>query len=164
MARRRSGKKIDFTHWFASTGGAAAQAAGTVGVNMLAAQHLPETLLRTRGEWAVTADGVQAPSVACVVTAGLILVPEGTGSTVLWSPQTDSDAPWFWWDTMHVIYDEYVTDGNYSSETVSGRRVIDSKAMRIIKNSEIQLVVENTTLIGGVTVNALTNMRFLFGT
>ncbi len=162
---RRSGhqKKIDTVHWIAQTGGALVLGSGvSVAVQMFNAQHLPETLMRTRGEWAASLDGVQAPGAACVVTAGICIVPEGTGTTVLWSPQTDSDAPWIWWDTMHLLYEEAVTDV-IAMGTSSGRRVIDSKAMRKSRNHEVQLVVENTALVTSPNLNVFTNMRCLFG-
>ena len=109
---RRSGfsKKIETVHWTYGSWQAAAQAAGTAAVNVLSAQHLPETLMRSRGEFVAVIDGAAAPNVGVSVAQGLILVPEGTGTTVLWSPITDGDAPWVWWDACHLIYDEMVTD------------------------------------------------------
>ncbi len=167
MAHRRSGfaKKIDTVHWTLIQEAAINQAAGIVAFNASPAQHLPETLLRIRGEWAVDLGGAAADNVGVVVTAGLILVPEGTGTTVLWSPNTDGDAPWIWWDAMHLLYDEMVTDGNFSSQTASGRRVIDSKAMRKVRNTELQYVVENVTLSGLSTgpINAAMTARVLSG-
>ena len=102
---------------------------GTVGVNVFPAQHLPETLLRIRGEWAASFDGALSPSRSGAIAGGLILVPEGTGSTVLWSPITDGDAPWVWWDTFHLMYEEFVTDVVASSQAAARARVIDSKAI-----------------------------------
>ena len=106
----RRGKTIDVVHWTLATGQAIALSAGTVASTLLAAQHLPETLLRMRGEWVASLDGVQNQGIGVAVAAGAILVPEGIGTTVLWSPITDGDAPWVWWDTMHLIYEEYVAD------------------------------------------------------
>jgi len=149
MPNRRGGhaKKIDTVHW-TSFDGEGALGAGVVGLTVLAVQHLPETLLRLRGEWACNLTGALADASGAQITAGMILVPEGTSTTVLWSPFTDADAPWIWWDVMHLMYEEYVADGNYSSNTSDGRRVIDSKAMRKVRNREVQLVVENTTILG----------------
>ncbi len=44
------------------------------------------------------------------------------------------------------------------------RRIIDNKSMRIIRNQEIQWVIENVTLGTAMTVNLATNGRALFGT
>ncbi len=167
MARRRTGfqKKIEVVHWTGVAGQFITQAAGAAAGLLAAAQHLPETLLRIRGEWACTLAAMTANGRGAQVSIGIILVPEGTGTTVLWSPFTDADAPWIWWDSMSLIYNEFVTDVNYSSNTSDGRRVVDSKAMRKIRNMEIQLVIENTAIPGLTThaIDANLNARVLAG-
>ncbi len=55
MAHGRRGgfaKKIDTVHWTLFQESSTGIAVGSVGINALAAQHLPETILRIRGEWA----------------------------------------------------------------------------------------------------------------
>ncbi len=138
MARRRSGKKIDFTHWtgFAGTSLGLA-AAGTSAATLLAAAHEPETLLRTRGNVVAFVDGPQDPGVLVSVGVGFIPVPEGTGTTVLWSPITDPDAPWFWFDRFTIGYEEAVVDVIAMAALSVYRSVIDSKAMRIVRNQEV---------------------------
>jgi len=157
---RRSGhaKKIDSVHWEVGAGQFIGQAAGTAAGTFFPAQHLPETLLRFRGEWAAALFGALGSGIGVQLTIGVIQVPEGTGSTVLWSPFTDGDAPWIWWDVMNLIYVEQVTDVVYSNQTSSGRRVIDSKAMRKLRNTELQLVVENTTIPGLTTASIDVNV------
>jgi len=154
---RRSGfaKKIDSVHWSLIQGASINQAAGSVAILMSAAQHLPETLLRIRGEWVSGFHANVANQVGVAVVCGLILVPEGTGSTVLWSPITDGDAPWIWWDAMHLMNLEAVADVVAGQEVLSGRRVIDSKAMRRVRNTELQMVVEQATL-GALSAAAVT--------
>ena len=165
MARRSGGRKIDFKHWTTATGALASLATGTpAAVTMLAAQHLPETILRTRGEVAVSLEGVQAGGAGVGIACGLILVPEGTSTTVLWDPQADGEAPWLWWDFFNIIYEEYVTDVIESVLTASARRVIDSKAMRRVVNMELQFVATNTTLLGASSVNVTAGIRVLAGT
>jgi len=166
MARRRTGfqKKIETVHWTYGSfvlGGAA----GATAVNVLSAQHLPETLMRMRGEWIASFDGALAGANGVAVTGGLIQVPEGTGATVLWSPITDGDAPWIWWDTIHLIYEEYVTDVVQSAMVSSGRRVIDSKAMRKFRNTELQFVLESATISGfnAANIHATGSVRVLSG-
>ncbi len=167
MARRRTGfqKKIETVHWTLIQDGFDAFAVGTVARLMLAAQHLPETLLRIRGEWMASLDGALADNVGVSVAAGIIQVPEGTGTTVLWSPITDGDAPWIWWDTFGLMYKEFVTDVVASTEAASARRVIDSKAMRKIRNTELQWVVESATITGSSTgsIAAALTARVLSG-
>ncbi len=164
MARRRSGKKIDFTHWQVGVGSFQAQAAGTSAVLLINAQHLPETLLRTRGALLSYADTTQTPGGSVRMTFGLILVPEGTGTTVLWSPETDSDAPWFYWSTWQIAYEEMVTDVIDVLGASSYREIVDSKAMRIVKNMEVQAVIENVTVGTAMGVNTQFSARFLVGT
>jgi len=91
------------------------------------------------------------------------LVPEGTSTTVLWSPVTDSDAPWIWWDTLHLMYEEYVVDVIQSVLTSSARRVIDSKAMRIVRNQELQYVVETVNLVSSAPTSIISQVRILSG-
>ncbi len=165
MARRRSGKKIDFTHWTGFGQTLAVLASGTPQAVLVApALHEPETLLRTRGELLVYADGVQTPGGLTQVAVGLIPVPEGTGATVLWSPIADDDAPWFFYWTGCIGYEEMVTDV-LDVPAISGARIVmDSKAMRILRNQEIQLVAESVTAIGGINTNVSVSGRFLTGT
>ena len=163
---RRSGhaKKIDTVHWTLGTFGALALASGaSAAVTVGPAQHLPETLMRIRGEWAAAFDGFQSPGVHSRVTAGMVLVPEGTGTTVLWSPETDGDAPWIWWDVFNLLYEEAVQDVVGSQQSLSRHRVIDSKAMRKIRNTELQMVVENVAVAGTPAVNMGGSVRVLAG-
>ena len=154
MANRgRHAKKIDTVHWTRFAGEFIGRGVGTAAQTLVAAQHLPETLLRLRGEWLAVLDGPAAALTGACITMGIIQVPEGTGTTVLWSPATDGDAPWIWWDTIGLIYEEMVTDAIQSSQGSGARRVVDSKAMRKLRNTELQLVVENLA-IAGVTAQA----------
>jgi len=167
MAHRRGGfsKKIDSVHWTYGSFLQLAQGPGVVAENVMSALHLPETLLRIRGEWVCNFSGALGDGEGAGVTVGLIQVPEGTGTTVLWSPITDGDAPWIWWDVMHLIYQEYVVDGNFSSQVASGRRTIDSKAMRKLRNTELQFVLENADLgaLTGASVDVAGSVRVLTG-
>jgi len=164
MARRRSGKKIDFVHWTGIQESALALAAGTVGMTALAAQHDPETWLRFRGNLLSFVDGNQTPNRLAQVAVGLILVPEGTGTTVLWSPASDPDAPWMFYDIFVLGYEESVVDVIDQPGLVTYRSTIDSKSMRIIRNQEVQFVVENVTIGTAVTINTVLTGRVLSGT
>jgi len=168
MAHRRGGfaKKIDTVHWSLAQDSVVSLSAGVAAKNLLSAQHLPETLLRIRGEWAAGFAGVLANGVGTAVACGVILVPEGTGTTVLWSPIADGDAPWIWWDVFNLMYTEAVSDVIASQETLSRSRVVDSKAMRKVRNTELQLVVENATITGlsAGPVNVSFSGRVLAGT
>ncbi len=157
-------KKIDTVHWTGFGFSQAALAAGTpIGVNLAAAQHLPETLLRIRGTYMVVPDGVLGPGAATRIRFGICQVPEGTGTTVVWSPTDDPDAPWIWYDTVQLWYEEAVADVIAYQNTASAAREIDSKAMRKLRNTELQLVMHSATLGNALTVNIAGSGRFLAG-
>ena len=170
MANRRGGfaKKIRETHWtLASWSVAGLAGTGTAGITLFNAQHLPETLMRMRGRYSCALDGALASPQGAGVAFGIILVPEGTGTSVLWSPISDGDAPWIWWDTALLLYEESVTDVVQSTGQVSSiQAVIDSKAMRINRNQELQFVVENGAALSGYTTAAINThgqLRILAG-
>jgi len=163
MTRRRSGKKIDFVHWTLGVAESFGQSAGVIGVTLAAALHEPETLLRCRGNLACYLDGGPTTGGQVKMGVGLILVPEGTGSTVLWSPITDGDAPWIWVDIFRVAYEEMVTDVIAAQQLIAHRSVIDGKAMRISRNQELQVVFENVTAQGALTTNTAVDLRTLAG-
>ena len=162
MARRR-GKKIDFVHWTGFFGNQFALGAGTAANTLFSAQHDPETLMRLRGHLTVWVDGLEIPAVAARVSVGIIPVPEGTGTTVLWSPETDIDAPWMWHSIFDLGYEEYVTDVIDAPQLTVHKEVIDNKAMRILRNQELQLVWENVTISGALAFNGGCYGRGLFG-
>ena len=150
-------------HWTLWTSSTAfiGQSAGTTAVLVAAAQHDRETIMRTRGNLLCYLDGAGAGGESVFVSVGLILVPEGTGSTVLWSPFTDGDVPWFWLETFQLGYEERVVDVIDIPWASAFRSVIDSKAMRRVRNQEVQMVVENTTAGGAEAINTLAHGRFL---
>jgi len=164
MPRGRHAKKIQYTHWTYGSADHGALTAGTAASTVAAAQHEPETILRIRGEWVAYVDGASAPPKTMAVGVGLILVPEGEGTTVRWSPITDGDAPWLWVDYAIIGYEEMVIDVVDVPALTMVRRVIDNKAMRIVRNRELQFVVENATIGGAGAVNVFANFRVLSGT
>jgi len=164
MARRRSGKKIDSLRWIGFSTQFFAQAAGSAAATVLAATTVPDTIMRTRGTVLTFGDGTLSPPLAVDIALGMAVVPEGTGSTVLWSPITDANAPWFWYTRFTIGYEEQVTDVIAASEIVAYRQEIDSKAMRrAAPDTEVQLVIENVTIAGALNVNASVTGRFLVG-
>ncbi len=130
----------------------------------MAAGTVPETIMRTRGELVGYIDGASAPGKLVHFAVGMILVPEGTGTTVLWSPITDANAPWFWIEQFHLGYEEMVTDVVDVPGLSIFRKEIDLKAMRIVRpDVEVQLVFENVTLLSVAAVNVRVSFRMLLG-
>ncbi len=165
MAARPTGRRSSrMKVWRNFSVGAFAQSAGSVAVMAFASEQLREkTLIRIRGNIVTWVDGVAAPATAAIVTLGLIVVPEGTGTTVLQAPFTDSQRPWIWYESFMVGYEEMVTDVIDIPALTSFRAVIDSKSMRKVPpDSELQMVFENTTSNGAETVNTCVEGRVLF--
>ena len=158
---RRS--KVVNRHWIGFTSGAnfTGLGAGSAAATLLPAQHDRETLMRTRGNLLAYLDGIVAPGGAVSVSVGMILVPEGTGTTVLWDPFSDDDAPWFYYSEFVLGYEEMVTDVIDVPGATAFREVIDSKAMRRVRNQEIQMVVTNTTLLTARSINLFATGRIL---
>ncbi len=166
MARRHGAKKIAFTSWLnfqlnangLAVGGTAASTAFIAGAQA-------STLMRTRGNLVAWYDGVQAPGTSTRVAVGLIVMPEGQGTTVVSSPVTDPNAPWFYYSIFTLGYEETVVDTIDIPGLTSYRETIDSKAMRIIRaDREVQFVVETASVIGaGSAVNVAMDGRALVG-
>jgi len=168
MARQFRGRqfppktKVVNRHWTAFGQGFLAQAAGTVAATVFTAGHIRETCMRVRGQLVAWLDGNEAPAVAAQIGIGMILVPEGTGATVLWSPLSDADAPWMWYSTFIIGYEEMVTDVIDIPGLTVFREEIDNKAKRIVRpDVEVQLVLENLTLNGALAVNTHIGGRIL---
>ena len=165
MARRRGSGKISETRWAGFSFAFFSQAAGSIAAQLSSASATTrETILRTRGNLVAWVDATGAPARACDISVGIRLVPAGTGTTVLTDPFGEAAAPWFWYEEFVLGYEEMVTDVVDVSGITSFRAVIDSKAMRIWRpETEIQLVMTNTTLASATVVNLAVSGRFLIG-
>jgi len=165
QGRGRPAKTIDNLRW---TGGqvafSGAQAAGSIAINVLGAGVPRETIMRTRGQVFVGMDSGQVPGRLVLVSMGLVLVPEGQSTTVIWDPFNDSEAPWFWFHESIIGYEEGVTDVVDYPGYTTDRVMVDSKAMRKANvDEEVQFVITNTTVNGSAPVNVVGAFRFLLG-
>ena len=149
-------------HWTGVGQGAFSLAAGTVGATIFGAVHMVETLMRFRGNLVAWVDGTEAPAVSAQIGVGLILVPEGTGTTVTWSPLSDPDASWMYYSSFILGYEEQVTDVISVQGLSIYREKIDSKAMRVVRpDTELQVVFENVTFEAALSVNLHLTGRIL---
>ena len=163
-ARSRGGKVIDNVRWTLSSGSGTAVAAGSEAKNLRAALAVPETLMRIRGQVVFSLDGAQAPGRLVLAAWGVHVVQGGTGTTVLSAPTTDGNASWVAYGTAVLGYEEMVTDVIDVPGLSMFRFEVDSKAMRRLKSDdELQLVLENTTLDGGASINYGYALRQLWG-
>ncbi len=169
MARRFSrgrfpAKKIHTLRWAPGASTAIlGQGAGAQGAIQLVSGAPAETILRIRGWFSAWLNGAQAPGISVQVTAGLILVPEGTGSTVIWDPFADTNAPWIWYTDFALAYEEGVIDTIQTG--IPSRFIeVDSKAMRKASpDEELQFVVTNTTLGSASQIDTSLGLRILLG-
>ncbi len=164
MARRRTrggGRRADL-RWTLGGASGLAIGAGTSASTIVTQGVTSQTLMRVRGNLLCYLDGVQAPGTLVRCAAGFITVPGGLGTTVVSSPITDGDAPWLWFESWALGYEEYVTDVVDAVGASVYRAVIDSKAMRIIRpDQEVQFVFEQATVGDPGSVNIRVDARFL---
>ncbi len=164
--RSRGRKKITEVRWIRNTASIGALGAGSVALTMVGANPtVKETIMRMRGNFMAYLDGTAAPGVLVIISAGIQLVPAGTGATVLREPFGDAfSSRWLWATSFRLGYEEYVTDVIDSPGITSFRETVDNKAMRIIgPDEEIQFVMTNTTSLAAGSVNAGLDGRMLLG-
>ncbi len=161
----RTEKKLHSRTWELSTGNVTALAGdASVANNFSGVGTSPVTLLRMRGEVMGWKDGVSTPPLGGQVTYGIILVPEGSGTTIQFDPVSDANAPWLLYGQAHLGYEEMVADVIDVPGLTSFRHVIDNKAMRIIRpDVEMQFVVANTNTFGAMPINLKYGIRWLQG-
>jgi len=163
---RNTGRKIEFKQWDPWNSGTAflALSAGVIGTVLFSVTESPYTIMRSRGSLTAWIDGAQSGGQAIRVAVGMILVPEGSGSTVQYNPIADANAGWFFYSTFTLGYEEMVTDVIDVPGLSSYREVIDVKAMRRVgPQQEIQMVVENGTIGSAASLNLVSDGRFLRG-
>jgi len=123
-----------------------------------------ETLMRIRGELVCALDSVSAPAKLVNVAIGALVVQAGSSTTVIQEPITDAEAPWLFYETFAVGYEEAVVDVIDVPGLSSFRKTIDVKAMRILRpGREVQLVAQAATLNGAMPVNMTFTFRALLG-
>ncbi len=166
MARRRGGKKIDFTRWIGSFVDLLLPAGGApIATFWLSEGVATETLLRIRGNLLAQVEGPLTGGQLTTVAVGICVVPEQpVGNEITWSPIADANAPWLWYESFTLGYEEMVADVVDVPGITSFRSVIDSKSMRILRpDTMIQVVAEGTTVGSSVAVRLSVNGRTLLG-
>ena len=85
----------------------------------------------------------------------MIIVPEGQGTTVIWDPFNDVNAPWIWFTEFAVAYEEMVNDvidvPGMSSMTVLVEH--ESNTLMPQQNSTTQRRIHNTSATQRRTCN-----------
>ena len=163
MANRQRQRKRS-TRWLFSQQFLGAVTSGaTAAVTLITTGTGTETILRTRGELLVWLDSTPAANETQGWAAGLIVMPEGQSTTVVSSPITDGNAPYYWYEQGGIASEDTAPVGD-SLGIKAARIVVDSKAMRIIRpDREVQFVVETQAFVGTAVVNFLLSTRTLVG-
>jgi len=167
MARRSRDQfspKIRNLRWGGNSHVFAALAAGDSAQVMITAADTNDTIMRIRGELLCYVDGFLTPGRLAKIGIGAIVMPEGQGTTVVSGPLADDSAPWLFYESFLVGYEEYVTDVVDNPGLTIFRKTIDVKAMRILRpDRELQIVAENATIGTAVAVNLSLTFRALIG-
>ena len=170
MAPRRSNRggrilpKIQNLRWSGGSNVFSALSAGSVAATMISGAATTDTIMRMRGELMAYVDTTQAPGGHVRIAVGAIVMPEGQGTTVVSSPITDDLAPWWFYETFALGYEEMVTDVIDVPGITSFRKTIDVKGMRILRpDQEMQIVVENLTIVSALSINVSIVDRILIG-
>ena len=166
MARNRSGfqPKIENLRWDGARHTFSAVSAGTAGQTVITDGSTKDTVMRIRGQLTAYIDGASAPGKLVELAFGLVVQPAGLGTTVVTSSITDADAPWMWYERFVLGTEEMVTDVVDVPGITSYRATVDVKAQRILRpGQELQLVLENATVLAGSAINAVLSLRILLG-
>ena len=163
-SRDRFAPKIQNLRWSGANHLFAALGAGASAQVMVTAAEQKDTIMRIRGELVAYMDGALGPGKLFRAGIGAIVMPEGQSTTVVSGPLDDESAPWLFYESFTLGYEEYVTDVIDCPGLTSFRKTIDVKAMRILRpDQELQLVVENETLLSGAAMNLNFTFRILLG-
>ena len=161
MGRRSFPVRRDYT-WTGNTGVAALASGGTADFGGVATNTQAATIVRIRGQLLASIDGpVDGDKV--VVAAGFIAVTEeqvAVGPTAIPSPLSDLDAEWIWHGFLLMQSQGVVAT---QDTTQMARLMIDSKAMRKLKQSqEAHLIVHASSLSGTPATDVMMGIRVLF--
>ena len=161
MARRSSGRRTDYTWNGAQVGGPLAANAQSA-FQIVGPLGTAGTIMRNRGELICALDGPSAGD-AVTVFFGLIVVTEeqlAVGVTAIPNPGADFDADWLWIGTIPLLAQGAVED----QAGTSGRLIVDSKAMRRIKQSQsVALACASSVTTGTPAIDFEGFVRTLFG-
>ena len=164
MAQHRPPRHKRELRWTLAVANFNAQPAGSIAVNVITAETFAQTIMRTRGELIGDIDGVDEPGALIRWALGMIVVPEGQAGTVIWSPLTDPNAPWFVYAASHLGYEEYVANAVQAGNKSSFRKEMDSKAMRKLPpDTEVQAVLEQVAVGDSASININFVGRLLLG-
>jgi len=168
MARRGSGKTIDYKEWTGMNfSDQTAAADGTLIGAGLISFAVPATILRARGFVQASFDATQQVGDRMRVTWGLGIVSTDAatlGATAVPDPAGEPEYPWLWWGSM-LLRSELAAGVN--AWGLSAQRLeVDTKAMRRVKPGQsLVWVMEAASTAGApATLFEFGQTRVLIGT
>ncbi len=161
-SKRGSGRRSDY-QWLGGFGSTGAIAEAVV-INNLVQSNVAGTLVRSRGEVILSIDG-PADGDKIVIGCGLMIASDAQvvgGIAGFPSPIGATDADWLW-HSFVPLQSQSATQDQALGDQVA-RLVIDSKAMRKVKqNDNVVIVFDGDQQSGTPVVDATFGVRFLFG-
>ena len=161
MARGASGRRTDYI-WNGTGVGLSISSGGSQLSDITGQFGAAGTIFRVRGELLASIDS-PTDGAKVLITAGIIRITEeqlAVGITAVPNPLADLDADWLWHGFVPLMF---VTPDAASGEA-AGRLVIDSKAMRKMRQGELLgMVVDSNALTGTDAVDIVFGVRILFG-
>ncbi len=167
MARRHTGRVIDFKAWLAIPSWSAAVSGTSTTINGILSFTGPGTILRARGFVQASLDATMQVGDEISMAWGLGIVSTDAavaGATAMPDPGGDADYPWLWWEQMTLRSEE--TLQGFSWGLTAQRVDVDTKAMRKFKPGQTLLVINQVTSSSGAPVTNLDigQIRVLIGT
>ena len=150
--RRGAGRRADL-RWVLGRGTLLTLSGGaTAGATVISAGNTSQTIMRTRGRFAVWLDPPLVVGDLVAWAVGLLIVPGLTGTTVTSSPLTDPEAPFYWYESGHLAAETTADADGEGIKVVTG--IVDVKAMRILRpDQEVQMVAEMSDITQTSEVN-----------
>ena len=168
MARRGSGRVIDFKAWNSILRSEQSVSTnGTILGGGVLSFAGPATILRCRGFVQAHFDATAQVSDAISLTFGLGLVSSDAatlGATAMPDPGGNADYPWLWWGSMR-LRSELAAGPSGGFGIAAQRLEIDTKAMRRVKpEMSLVMVVEVASASGAPeTIIEFGQIRVLVG-
>ncbi len=163
------GKKIDFKEWVAAPGINLTLTADGTSLGGSVAFAIPATILRCRGEIAISPTSAVVNLDAVRITTALGIVSSdafaaGAGSVP--DPQGEPEYPWLYWKDSVFFYTESSAANAVQSIVGAVRFDVDTKAMRKMKPGEsLAWVVQYVDITGAPPMTIqIAATRVLIGT
>ena len=163
MARRGRGVGRTRYEWTGGLGRSPDLASGATASFLLGTASQAETIMRVRGNVFAEIAATLVDLDACAVFYGIQVMPAGSQAAGLAAgPGTNPEGDWLLFGVVPFYVDTATTVTH--SVSMAAREVIDTKAMRVMREGEeLLLRVENVDIVGAPPVNFAFGLCILSG-